>query len=355
MKKERKYKHLSYNDRLIIERMLLQKKFSKKDIADAIGCSVRTIYYEIKRATYEHTNSDLTTEERYCPEGAEKRYREYLSQKGRAPSLKDASKLKDYITYMIKKQKYSPEAVLFTIEEAGLSFDLRIKSVNTIYEGIRRGYLPGISLEELPRRGRAKERRKYVKVQKRATKGVSIEKRPKVVQKRSQFGDWEMDSVVGKITNRKTILVLTERKTRFEILEPMKAHTSGEVIKALNRIEKRYGSSFFKIFRSITVDNGTEFSDNYGMEKALYRVGRRTNVYYCHPYSSHERGSNENNNLLVRRFYPKGADFDKILNKKRIKEVEEWMNFYPRRIFGGRCSYDLFCKELQKLGCENVI
>ena len=76
MKKERKYKHLSYNDRLIIERMLLQKKFSKKDIADAIGCSVRTIYYEIKRGTYEHTNSDLTTEERYCPEGAEKRYRE---------------------------------------------------------------------------------------------------------------------------------------------------------------------------------------------------------------------------------------------------------------------------------------
>ena len=81
-----KFKHLTYSDRLTIERMLL-KKFSKKDIAAAIGCSLRTIYYEIKRATYSHS-TNLTTEVRYAPETAHEKYRAALKKKGRTPKLK---------------------------------------------------------------------------------------------------------------------------------------------------------------------------------------------------------------------------------------------------------------------------
>ena len=114
-----------------------------------------------------------------------------------------------------------------------------------------------------------------------------------------------MDCVIGKLNNRKTILVLTERKTRYTILEVLKEHTASEVVKALNRIEKRYGSSFYRIFKTITVDNGSEFADYIGMEKSLYRIGNRTKVYYCHPEAPHERGSNEVGNRLIRRFYPK--------------------------------------------------
>lgn len=351
--KQRKYKHLTLSDRLTIERMLLQKKFSKQDIADAIGCSIRTIYYEIKRATYEHTNSDLSTEQRYCPEEAEKKYRNNLAKKGRQPALAEESEFKNYVSFMIKEYKYSPKAVLYTVMDSELDFDVRINSVNTIYQGIRRGYFDGITMSALPRKGKYKVGKKQkVKVMKRAAPGVSIEKRPEEVLDRNCFGDWEMDSVVGRTSNRKTLLVLTERKTRFEIIEVMKSHTTKEVVRALNRIEKRYGSDFFRIFKSITVDNGCEFKDFAGMEKALYRKGKRTEVYFCHPYSSYERGSNENNNMLIRRFYPKGSDFDKLIKRPDVKALEEWMNFYPRQLLGGRCSFDLFTEELGKAGCK---
>lgn len=350
--KQRKNKHLSLNDRFVIERMLLSdKKFTKQEIAAAVGCSVRTVYYEIKRATYEHTNSDLTTEIRYCPEESERKYRENLSKKGRKAALEDDSELKTYVAYMIKKQKYSPKSVLMEIQKNDFRFDINISSANTIYQGIRRGYFDGVSMEALPRKGTYKNGKKKVVVQKKAPPGTSIEKRPDI-SAREEFGDWEMDSVIGKAKNKKSLLVLTERKTRFEIIEVLKRHTTIEVVRALNRIEKRYGCDFYKVFRSITVDNGCEFKDFEGMEKALNRKGKRTDIYYCHPYSSYERGSNENNNLFVRRFYPKGSDFDAVLNRREVKEVEEWMNFYPRELFDGKCSFELYSEELAKLGCN---
>lgn len=348
------YKHLTYNDRLVIERMINQGKFSKQDIASAIGCSVRTIYYEIKRATYEHLNSDYTTEERYSPEEAEKLYRHNLSMKGREACLKGNSKLKNHISYMIKKHKYSPGAVLLEMEKSKVKFDLVVKSVNTIYNSIRKGYFNDISMEALPRRGMQKKKKKNIKVQKRAKRdrGVSIEKRNEEILSRNSFGHWEMDCVIGKQTNKKALLVLTERKTRYEIIEVLKRHNSYEVVKAMNRLEKTYKSDFFKIFKTITVDNGCEFQDYKGIEKALYRVGNRTKLYYCHPHCPHERGSNENNNILIRRFFPKGTDFDKFLNKRDVKYIEEWINFYPRKMFDGKCSYELYDKELEKLDCK---
>lgn len=88
------------------------------------------------------------------------------------------------------------------------------------------------------------------------------------------------------------------------------------------------------------------------MEKALYRVGNRTKVYYCHPHSPHERGSNENCNLLVRRFFPKGSDFDSTLNKSKVKEAEDWINTYPRSLHNGKCSEELFIEELRKIGID---
>ena len=184
--------------------------------------------------------------------------------------------------------------------------------------------------------------------------GTSIEKRPEEVLNRNEFGHWEMDSVIGLVKNKKTLLVLTERKTRFEIVEVMKSHTTTEVKRALNRIEKRAGSDFYKVFKSITVDNGTEFCGFKGIEKALYRVENRTKVYYCHPYCSCERGSNENQNRLVRYFYAKGTDFDKILDKKDVKTMQTWINKYPRRMFGGGTAEERFKEECRKIGTKKI-
>lgn len=354
MEKGTTFKHLTWHDRMVIERML-NEGFSKPDIAKAIGCSVRTIYYEVKRSTYEHTNSDWTVEIRYNPDGAQALYEKHLSEKGSTPKLTKCEKLRSYISNLVINLRYSPEACLMEINnQEDLEFEEEIRSVNTIYAGIRKGYFEGVTMEALPRKGKVFQKKKKVTVQKRPSKGTSIEKRPEDILTRETFGHWEMDCVIGKSTNKKTLLVLTERKTRYEIIETLKEHSSIEVVRALNRIEKIFKSDFYKVFKTITVDNGSEFADDIGMEKALYRVGKRTKLYYCHARSPQERGSNEVNNHLVRRWFPKGSDFDKLLKKTEVKDVEWWMNTYPRRILKGKTSIELFNNELTNLGCRLV-
>ncbi len=353
MKSTRNKKHLTYNDRLIIERMVLQG-FTKEDIAKAIGCCLRTIYYEINRAVYIHKNPNKKTEVRYNPDGAERKYREMLHSKGATSKLLLDPELINYIKVMIEKYKYSPKAIINTIKKENLKFKVEVKSPNTIYKAIRNGYIEGITLDTLPRNGRNKRRKKRIKIQKRLPAGTSIEKRPEIVLERTILGHWEMDTVKGTQRNKKTLLVLTEMKTRFEIVEVLKSCTKIEVVRALNRIEKRFGSKFYKLFKTITVDNGSEFKDFYGMEKALYRVGKRTLLFCCHPHCPHERGSNENNNHLIRRFFPKSSDFDLTVKKSTVKEVQDWINKYPRDILNGFSAMDIFYKEAKELLDINV-
>ena len=122
----------------------------------------------------------------------------------------------------------------------------------------------------------------------------------------------------------------------------MKNKTSSSVVKALNQIERKIGSNKFrKLFRTITVDNGCEFMDTEGIESSVLCKSKRTHLYYCHPYSSYERGSNENQNKLIRRHYPKGTSFDN-LNQLDIDKLQDWINNYPRKIFNWHSSNDIF-------------
>jgi len=95
------------------------------------------------------------------------------------------------------------------------------------------------------------------------------------------------------------------------------------------------------VFQSITVDNGSEFADCDSMEKSCLNDGKRTKLFYCHPYSSWERGSNENQNKLIRRWIPKGTPIENFTDEE-IARIEAWINDYPRKIFKGRAAADLF-------------
>ena len=353
-KRKDKYKHLSLEKRYTIERML-KGGFRAAEIAVAIGCCVATVYNEKKRFTYKHTKDyrDVTM---YAPETAYNRYRQSLKLKGKKPVLLEDVNQRNAIEKLILEKNYSPAVALKYLKrkrkDKEYDFKYPIVSVNTVYKGIEKGYFENLILEKLPDGGRHKKQEKRkVQQAKKGAKGTSIEMRPEEIDKREEFGHWEMDTVHGKQTNRKCLLVLTERVSRNEIIEPLKANTTIEVVRALNRLEKIYGSTFYKLFKSITVDNGTEFSDYEGMEKALYRVGKRTKIYYCHSYCSYERGSNEVNNKLIRRRFPKGADFDKIVNKKDVKRTEAWMNDIPRKLFGWKTSSEIFreCMEANAL------
>lgn len=145
------------------------------------------------------------------------------------------------------------------------------------------------------------------------------------------------------------MLVLTERKTRDEIIVKLPDQKAASVVEAIDRLERKWGNMFTKVFRSITVDNGVEFSDYEGLERSVLHEGKkRTFAFYCHPYSSWERGSNENNNRLIRRHIPKGEDFDEKQDRD-IEYIENWINNYPRGIFGFKTSAQLFEEEIRKL------
>lgn len=149
-------------------------------------------------------------------------------------------------------------------------------------------------------------------------------------------------TVVGKKRTKARLLVLSERVTRREIIIRIKDGRAETVVAALDRLERIYGAAFYEIFKTITVDNGSEFVDADGIEQSARRKdAKRTTVYYCHAYSSCERGTNENINRMIRRQFPKGTDFDKV-TAADVKRVETWLNDYPREILGFMSSAEAF-------------
>lgn len=344
-------KNLTYTQRLILEDCL-KAGLHKKIIAEKLGVRLSTVYNEIHRGEYLHKtisyhdvfgDKHYKEVKRYSPEKAEKAYR--INQTAKGASLKIGNDY-DFVRYVEKRvclDKLSPCAVLGEIKRKKL-FRTDI-SKTTLYRYIDIGIFNNIKRTDLPLK---RERKHYRKTLiKRPPKGTSIEKRPSEIFSRNTFGHWEMDCVVGKKDSKDVLLVLTERLTRFEIILKMKNRKAETVVSGLNKIERKFGNEFRKIFKTITVDNGVEFSDYIGLEKSIYR-GKRVDVYYCHPYSSCERGSNERINRDIRRLLPKGTDFSKV-SDSRVKFVENWVNNYPREIFGFASSAEIFQKQLEMI------
>lgn len=342
------FKHLSQNDRIKMETML-NSGHKVVEVAEYLHVHRSTIYREIKRGEYTHRNSDYTEETRYSSDLGQKNHDWNAQGKGRNIKIGNDRPLAEYIEGKIIEDKYSPEAALAAAAESGIEFTTSI-SVRTLYRYIDKGIFLKLTNKDLPVKGKRKKHNKRVKVQKRASAGESIENRPDEVKDREIFGHWEMDTVKGKQgVTKSCMLVLTERKTRDEIIVKLPDQKAASVVEAVDRLERKWGDMFTKVFRSITVDNGVEFSDYEGLERSVLHEGeKRTFAFYCHPYSSWERGSNENNNRLIRRHIPKGEDFDEKQDRD-IEYIENWINNYPRGIFGFKTSAQLFEEEIRNL------
>ncbi len=332
----KKYKHLSWTQRLCIENYL-KINMPIKEIAEHLGVHVSTIYRELKRGRYEHLDgATWITEDRYSPDIAEECYRANLAAKGAGIKLGADYRLAEYIEKRICDDRLSPSAVLGEIKHKHLDFNTSI-CVNTLYSYIEKGIFYRLELKHLPMNYRHKNKKRKIKAA-RVPKGISIEQRPNEIAERNSFGHWEMDCVCGP--TKTTLLTLSERLTRKEIIFKMPNQKADSVIHCLNVLERRYGKNFRKIFKSITVDNGSEFSAFKVMERSRYG-GKRTNIFYCHPYSAYERGTNERLNREVRRLVPKGFDLSKLSDQDVIK-IENWVNNYPRRVLGYASSDEVF-------------
>lgn len=331
----KKRRNLTYTQRLQIETLNNAKK-TKKEIAEILGLHLCTIYRELKRGAYNRLNgATWETFVSYSAQISQDRYDNLCSGKGRPIKLGKDWAFVNYIEQRVTKDKISACAVLGEIKYKQLPFETQI-SKTTLYRYIQLGYFPNIRLE--------KRKKEYKKVKiKRAPKGTSIERRPKEIKDRQSFGHWEMDCVCGK--TKSVLLVLSERLTRKEIIFKMENQKALSVVRCLNILERRFGKQFKKIFKTITVDNGSEFADYIGMEKSSYGHGKRTSLYYCHPYCSSERGTNERLNREIRRLIPKGSDISKY-TVQDIQKVEDWVNNYPREIFNYATSAELFEQQL---------
>ncbi len=334
-KKTKKYKHITYAERTMIETWYNCDKKSKKEISVLLHKSERTIRREINRGLIKILNYDLTEKHEYSARIAQRKYEYGMTSKGPSLKLDQDYKLVKHIEKEINEGKKSPEVVAVQLKENGFDINISGRTIrNAIYNGtifnkIEKGKI--IYKKEYKNKNKEKRVSKLIPAEK------SIEHRPKEANLRSVYGHWEGDLVVGKQGTKTVLFTLTERKTRQEIIMKLTNKETKTIAKAIDKLERRYKGKFYSMFKSITFDNGVEFMGYKGIEKSCLRKKERTNIYYAHPYCSGERGTNENNNRLIRRFIPKGVDIGEIKQSK-IREIEDWINNYPRSIFGYKSS-----------------
>lgn len=161
---------------------------------------------------------------------------------------------------------------------------------------------------------------------------ISIEERPQEVADRTIPGHWEGDLLIGK--NRQSALgSLVEHTTRTTILVPLKSRTAETVRKAFAKEAKKLPA---QLRLSMTYDQGREMA-----EHKLFTNDTQMQVYFAHPASPWERGTNENTNGLVRQFFPKGTDFSKI-SRQAVKHVQHLLNGRPRKVLNWATPYEAF-------------
>ena len=319
--------------------------------------SAKTISRELRRGMIEHALSDIPfVRTEYNADHAQLDAEAKMQYKGPQPKSGKHYLLVQRIATLILEDHYSPYAVLKKLDEEGSwPSGLRICE-KTLYNWIEQGDIPGVSGKELVRTGRMKRTKGHRKHRRHANLAFAlrtIEKRPKDILSRQEAGHWEGDTVYsGHRESRACLLTLVERKTRLEVMLKLPNRTAVAVSRAFDRIERQLGSQLFRtLFRSITFDNGIEFSLVNELEHSVYTTETRTTLYFAHPYCSSERGTSENHNGIIRRFLPKGTSFSRV-SDTRIREVQDWMNTYPRKILGG-CTH-LHCFK-EAFGLEDHI
>ncbi len=336
--KSRKNKHLNYNERVFIE-IRLKDGWSAYKIAKDIGRSLNTIRNEITRGTVEQIKNNKKVQVYYADVGA-RVYRENRQRSKKTFKYLECIDFINYINDKFKREHWSIDGCIGHSKVNRLFSSNKTICTKTYYNYIELGLLD-IKNIDLPLKVKRKNNSNKVKQNKRVL-GRSIDERPKFIDNRNAFGHWEIDTVIGrKNKTDKVLLTLLERKTRYLITMDLKDKTEKSVIDAMAKLRKLYGNKFNKVFKTITSDNGSEFSTLSSLEN----TSKGVKIYFTHPYSSFERGSNERHNGMLRRFIKKGkaiSDYD----VDYIFQIEHWCNTLPRKILNYNTPDNMFEKEL---------
>ncbi len=347
-RRRRKGKHLDYAERQELEWLVREnheaaksKRKTQKQLAQLLGVSEATLSRELKRGRVVLRDSDWREYVSYSADVAQADYDRKATLKGPGLKIGNDHALAKHIEQKILQEKYSPDAVIMELRAGKYSFKTSI-CTRTLYNYIDQGVFANLTNKDLPRQGRS-PKRSYKRVRKayRNVGGKTITERPEEANKCLEYGHWEMDCLKSGRGGRSCLLVMVERMTRETIILKLRSQTQAEVQRKLNQLERSMGRKrFARKFKSITVDNGSEFLGWEMLEKSCLKANtKRTAIYYCHPYSAWERGTNEQINGHIRRFIPKGSDISKYTNQQ-LKAIETWLNTYPRRILNGISAWE---------------
>lgn len=322
----KKQHYMTHDERQKLE-ALRRARIPVAEIARQLGFCRQTIYNELKLGEYEHER-DYFSETRYSPDKAEQLHRYRQSNKGRNLKIDRDRRYADYLESKILHDRFSPAAALASARAAGFTTQI---CVTTLYSYIEKGVFLDLTNKDLW--VKPKRRKKGKRPPRRIAHPnlPSINDRPEHINRREEYGHWEMDLVVGKAGTKPVLLTLTERLSRQEIIIKLPDRRAETICRAFDRLE-RNTPDFKSKFRSITTDNGMEFISYDRLRRSIHG-DVRFEIYYCHSYAAWEKGSNENHNRMIRRYIPKGTDLSKV-TKKQIAAIQNWMNDYPREILG---------------------
>lgn len=358
--KEKQYHHLTKDDRIKIESLINQKDengkrlFNNTYIANYLGVHKSTISRELKKRRKEKMyirtgkTKTLPYTAQYAQEDAE--FKRSLS-KGEY-KLRKNKKLAKFIEDKIKIDKWAPDVIVGYMKTHKYfeRDDFEPITTPTIYNAIRYGII-NVKLEDT-RRMKYKAEYKYHNKSDLPESKVkySINNRPEEIDKRIYFGHFELDTVTSTSKGKhECLMTLTERKTRFEIIFKLKGKTAEDVVNKFNKLKEFMKNHYDKIFKSITTDNGTEFSDFLNIIKDT-----KTKIYFCHPYCSGEKGTNEKHNSMIRYFIPKGSLIENY-SYKEINKIADWMNNYPRKILNYKTPLEVLQEEFNDKSILNKI
>lgn len=325
---------LTIEERVVIQTLLHEKK-SIAYIALQLGRNRSSIHREVKKWVVKHTDKyDASTAQFYAKQ-------EYLNKRN-LDKINSNPRLRQYV-YDRLEQRDSPEQIAGRLKQLFPDDPVMSISHEAIYQHIykkRQSELGRKLIALLPySHSKRRNKRKGSKHRNRIKDAKSIELRPQHISLRKEIGHWESDLVIG-LGQKSAIATIVERKTRFVYIIPIKSRHTNVVTRAIAKTIKKLN---IELRKSMTHDNGLEMANHKWLSK---KTGM--DIYFAHPYSSWERGTNENTNGLIRRFFPKGTDFSKV-TFKQLKQAQNNLNNRPRKVLGYKTPNEMMEIEIANL------
>jgi IS30 family transposase len=304
--------HLNAKDRAVLAQLLILE-LSKSEIARRLGKHRATIHRELKRNSGPLGSIDVEAQQRT---DARRSFR------SRSRKL-DQRAVREFVSAGLKKC-WSPDQIAGRIQRAFPRQPKRRVSRQTIYNWIAKQEKQGPSWRQFLRFG--KPRRKRPENAGRLPGAVSLDGRPKAVDQRRRFGDWEGDTLVSR-GRRGGLASIVERKSGYTLLARVDDLKAPTVRRAA---ETKLTPLPAVLRRTITFDNGKEFAEHEQLAAAT-----DLDVYFARPYCAWQRGTNENTNGLIRQYFPKGTDFRDV-SHRAVADLQSSLNDRPRKRLGYR-------------------